>query len=297
MITVLLNPKAVGADARKADIARLLGAAHIEAQIVELQKDQDPSAVARAARARTSVVVAAGGDGTISSVAAGLVGTRAVLGVLPLGTFNHFAKDLGIPLDLEQAVATIAAGQVGTVDVGCVNDRVFLNNCSIGVYPSIVALREELRHQGHRKWPALVLATVQVLRQHRGVIVRIEVNSRHVVRLTPFVLVGNNEYELAGLRLGRRVRLDGGTLFTYLAPRVRTRELPMLIARAVLGRVRQLGAFEMVAAQELWIDTPNARHLRIALDGELATMITPLHYRSCPRALNVLVPHQSMEAT
>lgn len=297
MLTVLLNPKAVGAAERKADIARLFRATGIDAQIVELRKDQDPAAVARAARARTSTVVAAGGDGTVSGVAAGLVETRAVLGVLPLGTLNHFAKDLGIPLDLEQAIATIAAGWVGTVDVGRVNDRVFINNSSIGLYPSIVELREELQRQGHRKWPALVLATTQVLRQHRGVVVRIEVNGRRALRRTPFVLVGNNEYELEGLRLGSRTRLDGGTLFTYLAPRVHTRELPMLFARALLGRVRQLGAFEIVAAPELWIDTPNARHIRIALDGELATMITPLHYRSCPGALKVLVPQRPAEET
>src|SRR5439155_24756807 len=106
--------------------------------------------------------------------AAGLIDTPAALGVLPLGTLNHFAKDLGIPLNLEHAVATIAARRIGTIDVGSVNGRVFVNNASIGMYPSIIEMREELRRQGHRRWPAMALAVFRVLRNYRGVLVRIE---------------------------------------------------------------------------------------------------------------------------
>jgi diacylglycerol kinase family enzyme len=290
LITVLLSPTAVGAEKLEADIAELFLAAGFEALIVDLQQGQDPAGAARAASARTSIVVAAGGDGTVSRVAAGLVGTPAVLGVLPLGTLNHFAKDLRIPLNLEKAVATIAARRVGSIDVGRVNDRVFLNNSSIGIYPSIIDVREELRRLGHRKWPAFALATFRVLRRYRGVFVRIEADGRQSVWRTPFVFVGNNEYELEGTRLGGRARLDGGRLFTYLAPHVRTRELPILLARALLGRVRQSGAFKIVSAPELWIDTPNTRRVRVALDGEMTTMTTPLHYRTCPGALKVLLP-------
>jgi diacylglycerol kinase family enzyme len=289
LVTVLLNSTAGGADERKADIAELFLAAGSEALIVELPRGQDPAEVARAASARTSIVVAAGGDGTVSRVAAGLVGTPAMLGVLPLGTLNHFAKDLGIPLDLEKAVATIAAPRVGSIDVGQVNDRVFINNSSIGIYPSIVEAREELRRLGHRKWPAFALATFRVLGRYRGVFVRIEFDGRQAVWRTPFLFVGNNEYEVDGIRLGSRARLDGGRLFAYLAPRVRTRALPMLLARALLGR-RQSGTFEIVSTPELWIDTPNARHVQVALDGEITTMTTPLHYRTCPGALKVLLP-------
>jgi hypothetical protein len=99
-------------------------------------------------------------------------------------------------------------------------------------------------------------------------LVKIEADGRQSVWRTPFVFVGNNEYEVDGICLGGRPRLDGGQLFTYLA-RVRTREFPMLLARALLGRVRQSGAFEIVSAPELWIDTPNARHVRIALEARL----------------------------
>lgn len=289
-ITVLLNPAAGRAGKLKADIAALFLTVGFDPQILVLELGQDPADVARAASDRTSIVVAAGGDGTVSRVAAGLVGTAAVLGVLPLGTLNHFAKDLGVSHDLTEAVATIAGGHVRRIDAARVNDCVFVNNSSIGIYPSIVEARDELRRQGYPKWPAFALATFRALRRYRGVSVRIEIDDRQSVWRTPFVFVGNNEYVLDGIRLGSRTRLDGGQLFAYLAPRVRTRALPMLLAQALLGRGSPSGAFHIVSAPELWIDTPKARRVRVALDGEITAMTTPLHYRTCPGALTVLVP-------
>ena len=290
MVTVLLNPGAASAGERKADIEKLFLATRAEARVVELQPGQDPAEAARTAAADSSIVVAAGGDGTVSRVAAGLVGTPSILGVLPLGTLNHFARDLGIPFNLEKAVAAIAGGRVAHVDVGRVNDRVFVNNSSIGIYPGIVEAREELRRQGHRKWAAFGIATFRFLRHYRGVRVTIDAGGVQTVWRTPFVFVGNNEYDLDGIHLGRRARLDGGRLFTYLAPRVRARQLPVLLARALLGRAKRSGEFEIASAREFWIDTPNARHVRVALDGEITTMTTPLHYRTCPGTLKVLLP-------
>jgi len=271
-------------------IAELFLAAGVDAQIIVLREGQDPTEAAHVAGSHASIVVAAGGDGTVRPVASGLIGTPAVLGVLPLGTLNHFARDLHLRLDLERAVATIATHRVGRVDVGRVNDYVFLNNASIGIYPSIIETREQLRRQGYRKWPAFVLATVRILRHYRGVVVKIEVDGRQAVYRTPFVFVGNNEYEVDGIGLGRRASLDGGLLFVYLTPRVRTRDLPKLLAKALLGRVRRSGAFEIVSATELWIDTPTARRIRVALDGEIVMMTTPLHFRTAPRALGVVIP-------
>ena len=259
-------------------------------EIIALRGGQNPADAGRHASTRASVVVAGGGDGTVSGVAAGLVGSQAALGILPLGTFNHFAKDLHIPIDLRQAVAVVAAGYVEQVDVGQVNDRVFVNNSSIGIYPGIIEEREELRRRGHRKWPAMAIATVRVLRRYRGVTVRLDVDRRQRTWRTPFLFVANNEYAIEGLRLGGRERLDRGHLFVYLAPRARARDLPILLALALAGRARQSGAFEIVAATELTIATRMARRVRVAVDGEVATMRTPLKYRACPGALRVVVP-------
>jgi diacylglycerol kinase family enzyme len=291
-IVVIVNSSAGTAAKRgriETELADLFRAAGREAEVIALQRGQDATAVARDASARASIVVAAGGDGTVSSIAAAVVDSTAALGVLPLGTLNHFAKDLHIPLDLAGAIAVVAAGHIGQVDVGQVNDRVFVNNSSIGLYPSIVEEREALRRRGHRKWTAMALATVRVLRKYRGVTVSVDIDGRRHTWRTPFVFIGNNEYDIDGPRVGGRSRLDAGRLVVYRAPRVRARHLPVLVAKALLGR-RQAGDFEILPAVELWIDAGGARHLRVAVDGEVLSMRAPLHYRARPNALRVVVP-------
>ena len=257
---------------------------------MSLREGQSPSDAAREAAHHAGIIVAAGGDGTVSGVAAALAGTETALGVLPLGTLNHFAKDLHIPLDLRQAVEVITARQIRRVDVGEVNGRIFINNSSIGIYPSIVEEREQLRHQGYHKWPATAVATMRVLRRYRGVTVRIAVDGRERTWRTPFVFAANNQYEIDGIGLGGRARLDQGKLFVYLTPRTHARELPVLVVKALLGRACESGAFEIVQASEVKIDTRMARRIRVAFDGEVATMRTPLIYRARPGALRVVVP-------
>ena len=119
----------------------------------------------RAVAEKPQLIVAGGGDGTLNAVASALVGSDIAFGILPLGTLNHFAKDLHIPLDLDQATQNIVAGHTISVDVGEVNDRIFLNNSSLGIYPRIVLDREKGQKQwGLGKWPAFVWATLTTLR-------------------------------------------------------------------------------------------------------------------------------------
>lgn len=272
-------------------IAELFRAAGLNARVVPLHSPQNAIDAARASiEAGDDAVVAAGGDGTVSTVASTLVGTITPLGVLPLGTLNHFAKDLGIPTDLEKAIQVIAARRIASVDVGEVNDRFFVNNSSIGVYPSIVEAREELKRLGHRKWPAFVMATVEVIRHYRGVVLQVEAEGRLVSSRTPFVFVGNNEYVVEGVHLGGRTRLDSGQLFAYLAPRLHATDLPKLFFQALVGRLRQQAAFESFAARELRIQTDSTRTVRVAIDGEVMTMTVPLHFTARPAALKVIVP-------
>jgi diacylglycerol kinase family enzyme len=292
-IAVVLNDSAgtVGVPSEIANgIRTLLGAAGRDVDIVSPRAGDNVTEIARDLATRASIVVAAGGDGTVRSVAAGVLDSPAALGVLPLGTLNHFAKDLGIPLQLPEAVTVLAEGHVGRVDVGRVNGHVFVNNSSIGVYPSVVEAREALRRQGHGKWMAMAIATVRVLRRHSEVTVRIDVDGRVRTRRTPFIFVGNNEYAIEGIRLGGRERLDGGRLFVYLSPHVRTRELPLLAVKALAGRAAGSGAFEIVAGADVRIETFTRRGVKVAFDGEVATIGSPLHYRIAPRALRVVVP-------
>ena len=292
MITVLLNPWAgtAGPSELPSRLTELFQAARLRARIVSPPTAAATVDTARAAAASgADVVVAAGGDGTVSSVASALAGSATPLGVLPLGTLNHFAKDAGIPLDLARAVQVIVERHVTRVDVGEVNGRTFVNNSSIGVYPDIVVQRDELRRQGHRKWTAFALATARTLRRYRGVTVRITADGSTETARTPFLFIGNNEYHVDGIRLGGRDRLDAGRLFAYLAPRLRSRDLPKLLALALFGRARAHEGLECFAAVELHVATRRGR-LRVALDGEVALMKTPLHYRVRPQALGVIVP-------
>jgi diacylglycerol kinase family enzyme len=292
-IVVIVNARAGMASGRPhlaTELVDLFGAVGRDVEIIALGEGDDPSAAARTASRHAAIVVAAGGDGTVSSVASALVDSTAALGVLPIGTLNHFAKDLHIPLDLEPAIAVIAAGHIREVDIARVNEFTFVNNSSIGIYPSIVDAREALRSQGHAKWPAMVLATARVIRRHRGVTVSVEVDGRRQTRRTPFVFIGNNEYEVDGIRMGGRARIDEGELFAYLAPRLRAYQLPLLLAKALLGRARRSGDFEIVRASELWIGVSTAGRQRVAFDGEVRRMRTPLHYRIRARALRVVLP-------
>jgi len=291
-ITVILNAGAGIVKARPqigAELRELFAAAGTDAEIVSVGQGEDPVQVARDLSRRASAVVAAGGDGTISSVVAGILGSSATLGILPLGSRNHFAKDLHIPLDLRDAVACIAAGHTIHVDVGLVNDRVFINNSSIGIYAGMVEAREELVERGHRKWPAMVVATWRMVRRYPGMTVTIEANGEVRTWRTPFVFVGNNAYTLEGMKVGGRARMDEGKLFAYVTPRTRSRDLPALLFKSLLGRTADSGAVEIVSGCELTIRT-KSRRVQVETDGEIEQMTQPLRYQVRRGGLPVIVP-------
>lgn len=236
-------------------------------------------------------VVAGGGDGTISSVAAIAVKSDKALGVLPFGTMNHFAKDLLIPLELEDAVATIVAGHETRVDLGEVNGHIFINNSSLGLYPSIVREREKQQRLGWGKWPAYVWAALAVLRRYPFLNIRLSVDGKELRSRTPFVFIGNNEYEMETFHIGGRACLDKGELSLYVTNRTGRWGLIRLALRAFFGGLSQEKDFLALCTKEIWIDTKHKR-LRVALDGEVTVMESPLHYRVRPRELHVLTPKQ-----
>jgi diacylglycerol kinase family enzyme len=297
-------PVIVNASARQADEAseRLteLFASHdgIQAEILIAKNGAEVTALARraAARSKDGLVVAGGGDGTISAVAAELVGTATALGILPLGTLNHFARDLKIPVALEAAVQTIRSGKVTSVDVGEVNGRFFLNNSSLGIYPGMVKQREHQQQKGRSKWFALLSAALATLRRYPVLSVRLKVNGRELARLTPILFVGNNQYELEGLKMGTRDRLNLGLLHSYLMRHTGIWGLLRLFFSALVGKLSTVKEFEAMCAKELWVESRRKR-LSVALDGEVTVMSTPLHYRSRPAALRVVVPERSAKTT
>jgi diacylglycerol kinase family enzyme len=247
-------------------------------------------AAARAERGEIDAVVAGGGDGSIRTVASVLSGTRIALGVLPLGTLNHFAKDLGLPLSLEDAVGTIASAHVRAVDVGAVNGNVFINNSSIGVYPSLVVKRDRKRRMnGDPKWKAAVSAGVQMLRRFPVHRLSILANGEKEPVRTLCLFVGNNEYDLTLPGFGSRKRLDGGKLWLYVTQQRSRLALVWLAMRSWFGLLKQARDFTAVPISSAEISSKK-RRLLVATDGEVMVMHSPLRYESRPAALRVIAP-------
>jgi diacylglycerol kinase family enzyme len=291
---VIMNRGAGGPDDPRARIVELFRDRGEEARVIEPDQTHDICAIAReAAAGEDRIVVAAGGDGTISAVASAVAGTDKVLGVLPVGTLNHFAKDLQIPLDLESAVQTILEGEVANVDVAEVNGRVFINNSSLGLYPQIVSRREAQQERLARgKWTAFFWATIQALRRFPFLDLRIAFQGQEISRRTAFLFVGNNEYEIAGFNLGSRPCVNGGKLGLYLTHGTGRLGLFRLAFHALFGRVDQAKDFDVFCVTEARIES-RKRRLLVACDGEVNRMEAPLHYSSNAAALRVLVPRKA----
>jgi YegS/Rv2252/BmrU family lipid kinase len=245
--------------------------------------------VREASASGSRVVVAAGGDGTVNTVASALVGTSKILVVLPTGTLNHFAKDLNLPLDLATAIDTIARGDIIAVDVAEVNGHRFLNNSSLGLYPHIVEERQKQQRLGSSKWAAFIWAALSVLRRYPFVEVKLTLAGMSFERRTPFVFIGNNRYEMEGLRIGGRSSLEQKELSLYTTNRTSRWGLLILALRALFSRLRNDSDFLEVSANEIWIHTRH-RRVRVALDGEVTILTPPLHYRILPQSLRVMVP-------
>jgi diacylglycerol kinase family enzyme len=291
-IAVVLNGTSGHGTAPQAaeQLKEIFAKAGREARIVLAQGGKEINAAMRCAvEGGCEVLLAGGGDGTINCAASAVAGREIPLGVLPLGTLNHFAKDLGIPLDLDEAAQVILTGVTCKVDVGEVNGRIFLNNSSLGVYPAIVRLRDKYRSTLRGKWLAALWAGLTVMRRSPFLGVRIEVEGEKVVRRTPLVLVGNNEYRASGVDAGSRESLARGRLALYVVNAERRPGLIRLAWQVFWQGAEQAREIDLVLVEEATIET-RRRQLQVAMDGEVFTLESPLNYRIRPGVLRVCVP-------
>lgn len=259
--------------------------------IHQVNNAEELLSTARDAASDCDVIAAAGGDGTISAVASIAIEEKRVLGVLPLGTLNHFSKDLGIPQDIQDAVNVIAAGTVREIDISEVNGRYFINNSSIGLYPRLVLTRDRRQRLGYGKWWAAAWALTRLVRRNPFQNVKLELEGNELRRKTPFVFVGNNIYEMDLYNIGARPRLDEGKLCVYLLRRSGRTGLFLLILRTIFGGLRRSENFEEFRTTELTVETKKRATL-VAVDGEVAAMESPLEYRIHPRKLRVIAPQR-----
>ena len=248
-----------------------------------------------AVESSAEIVVAGGGDGTINTVASSVAEAGKVLGVIPLGTLNHFSKDLKIPQDIPGAIGVLSDNQIRKVDVGEVNGRIFLNNSSIGLYPRIVRRRQvEQERLGKGKWSAAFSAAWRVFLRRPFIIVKIRLRDRIFIRKTPFVFIGNNEYHMDLYNIGSRESLDSGRLSLYFPHRGGRIGVLILLVKTVFGLLRQAKEFETLSTESVTLRTPKERVVT-ALDGETVVMDSPLEYKIRPGYLRVLVPRTEAE--
>lgn len=225
-------------------------------------------------------IAAYGGDGTQNAVAQQLHNTDAIMVPLPGGTLNNFTKDLGIPQDIDAALARLATLSPRSVDVGIVNDQVFVNNSSIGFYPSSLRVRSAVgAHIG--KWPAAALGMLHALIKFKLYTVTME---GHTFQ-TPFIFIGNNDYPLD--KAGSRPSLTAGKLCAYAIAAPTRRTLVKLAFSALYGKLAEQDEFIVHCDSTISIHT-RRKHVTVSADGEVTRVSSPLTYRSLALSLKVL---------
>jgi diacylglycerol kinase family enzyme len=235
-------------------------------------------------------VVVGGGDGTLGGAAAVLADTPTALAMLPLGTRNHLARQLGIPLDLDEAAAVAAGGQRKRIDLGAAGEQVFVNNASFGLYTRFVRERDR---QSRPKWLKSLPATWHVLRHMRAQRFALTIEGEPRELTTPLLFVGNNQYSMDAGHLGEREALDDGELSLYAVAAQARSGLIGFALRALVGLARPERDFvECASASEITIEGQG--WIEGALDGELQWLQLPLTLRSMPNALGVVVPRETV---
>ncbi|SES05257.1 Diacylglycerol kinase family enzyme [Tranquillimonas rosea] len=237
------------------------------------------------------IVVAAGGDGTIGAVASALLqaGGETRLGILPMGTFNFFARSLGIPMDIDEALQVLVTGEAMPMSIGEVNGVPFLNNASLGIYPAILERREKVyRRWGRSRLAAYwsVLLTLAGFRRARTL--RVSVDGVERRRRTPLVFVANSAYQLQEYDLDGASYIREGHFAVFLAPDVGRLGL-MKFAVLLLGRsVRKHRDIEVLHGRKIEISGPGSR--LVARDGEREKMTPPFRFVRHEDALRVIAP-------
>lgn len=228
-----------------------------------------------------AVIAAVGGDGTVGAVASLVVSTAATLLPLPGGTLNNFTKDLKIPQDVDEALAAAVKGHTHTIDVASVNDTYFINNSSIGLYPQSLHVRTRIEDR-LGKWPAAIIGTLRALIRFRIYTITI---GEETFR-TPFIFVGNNEYNIADMQ-GTRDHLNDSILSVYIVNATTRFGLVKLFLAALIRQLHTVDSFEHRQAKSLTIGSTKHKAVHVSHDGELSTLKLPITYRIHPRQLRV----------
>jgi len=294
-VAVVMNSKAGGLVSTSPDqmarrIEELFVAAGAQAQVVAAEGPNLEEAVRRFRDSDVDAVVVAGGDGSVATAVKALAGSGKPLGVLPMGTFNLFARDLQVPLELEKAVPALAGGRALKVDTAEVNGKIFLSNSVMGLLPSLVDARESVRGKSLRRrlWD-LAAAVGRLLRRYPRLTVTVDMGKGPQTITVRTLGVTCNPYEEKVGALPMRPRLDTGLLALYQVGHRGRLGMIWLLLSLVLGRWKESTAISEWMAPQLTI-TGRGGSIRVVNDGELLRLALPLNYRIHAGELTVLVP-------
>lgn len=242
-------------------------------------------------RQRHGVIVAAGGDGTINTVAQRLMHQAVPLGIIPLGTFNYVARALHIPLDWQAAVQVIGQGVARPIHVGMVNQYIYLNNASIGLYPHLIEQREADKSRfGRRKIVAMASGFAVLMRQHQKMKLRVIIDGHAQPIETPMMFFGNNQLQLQEMHLKLADCAASGRLAAVAVEPVSRLQILSLIARMQLGTFEQAPEVRCFCAERVCIETKKRQAMTLAIDGEIVRTRSPLKFQVAQHALQVMVP-------
>jgi len=299
-ICVLLNAGSGKNDAERAraQIERAFDEARQPAEIRLLTKGSQIESGARGALGDGfDIIVAAGGDGTIAGIAGFLRGSGAAMGIIPLGTFNYFARSLDIPQDIAGATHLITAGAPRAVRVGTINGRTFLNNASLGAYPAILRTREET----YRKWGRSriaaywsVLVTLATLR--RPLRLTIDADGQQSTHRTPLAFAINNAFQLEQMALEGKEIIEKGQLALFVSPDTGRWGMLKSAAALAVGRAQRDVEFHLIAGNRITIEAHRSTS-DVACDGERARMHAPFRLEAIPDELTVIVPAARQDGT
>ena len=296
-ITVILNigsghQKTVEVEAEIRAGFEAAGRAH-RIIVVEGAADAERQAQAaiEAAREDPQVIVAAGGDGTINLVAGLVLGSGLPFGVIPLGTFNYFARDLGIPLEPRAAAMALATGRIRRVHVARVNGHLFLNNASFGLYRQLLEERERMKQRfGRYKIIAAFSAVLTLCRFREVYRLHLELDGKPTVLRTPMLFFGLNSLQLENLDLDIARCTESGLIAVIaLAPTSRWKMFGLALRGALHG-LHDSAELRCHGASRVEVALPGRRRTRVAVDGESVECSLPLQIEVQRDALPVLVP-------
>ncbi len=244
------------------------------------------------ARQKNQPVIAAGGDGTVNLVAALCHKHQVTMGIIPLGTFNYFARDLGISADPTEAVKMLTTHKIRKVAVGLVNDRVFLNNASLGIHARMIRERENHSARfGRLRFIALLSGIKCLFEKHRFDTIKLVTDGKASVRRMAMIFVGNNRLQLDNLGLGSRSCAERDKLAVVFMPPLSRLRTFILLLRGASKTLRFAPDIQEFCADEFEVHS-RRRRIETVIDGELVWLLVPLHFRIDKESLSVLAPNR-----